>query len=398
MRIATQQLSLFTLAAQQQCVVPPAVAQALTMGAALAVSISGGKDSDAMLRHLVKLHHTEQWTGELFAITADLGRIEWPGTLDHIQAICSELDVPLVVVRRQKGSMIDRWDERRHILISQQNDDLESTSTKEGDKPFWSSSTARYCTKELKTAEVDRYLRRFSAVVCAVGIRAEESSNRAKKAHVQVRNDITTKALKTAKGLSALQHEAWANNAIAQWIDNNCKGRLALTWNAVLDWDIDQVWEMLGTSGNALENRRILYQDGDFLAALEGWPAHWAYVSGNSRLSCSMCVLASSADIYNGAQHNISTWLELALMESQSGWSFQQGKWLSNLSIDTASRLGALGELHRALAQLQLLTPWHRNFVIALVRSTPTVTLMLLHSTATIALSKALSALTNNHV
>ena len=71
-----------------------------------------------------------------------------------------------------------------------------SHSLKEGSKPFWSSSTARYCTKEMKTAEVDRYLRRFNAVVCAVGIRAEESSSRAKKPHFQVRNDITTVKLK----------------------------------------------------------------------------------------------------------------------------------------------------------------------------------------------------------
>lgn len=161
-----QQLSLFSLTepTQSDASVPAAVQQALDLGTALAVSVSGGKDSDAMLRRLTALHQSQRWTGQLFAITADLGRIEWAGTLEHIQSVCTELDVALIVVRRQKGSMIDRWDERRQVLISQQHAEegaiapvkesnglLETASVKECSKPFWSSSTARYCTKELTT-------------------------------------------------------------------------------------------------------------------------------------------------------------------------------------------------------------------------------------------------------
>ena len=110
-----QQLSLFspTVSPCVEASVPSAVQQALDLGAALAISVSGGKDSDAMLRHLTALHRSQRWTEQLFAITADLGRIEWPGTLEHIQSLCAELGVALIVVRRQKGSMIDRWDEQR---------------------------------------------------------------------------------------------------------------------------------------------------------------------------------------------------------------------------------------------------------------------------------------------
>ena len=99
---------------------PFAVQQALANNAALAISVSGGKDSDATLRHLTALHRSQRWTGELFAITADLGRIEWPGTLEHIQAVCSHLNIRLIVVRRQKGGMIERWNERRQVLTDQQ--------------------------------------------------------------------------------------------------------------------------------------------------------------------------------------------------------------------------------------------------------------------------------------
>ena len=119
----------------------------MEMGAALAISISGGKDSDAMLRHLVALHRIQGWKGELFAITADLGRIEWPGTLEHMQATCNQLNIELIIVRRQKGSMIDRWEERRQTLMKQQSVKAiapefssELGIQKEGDKPFWSSN------------------------------------------------------------------------------------------------------------------------------------------------------------------------------------------------------------------------------------------------------------------
>ena len=87
-----QQLSLFSLERTSHRKIPPAIEQAMKMDAALAISISGGKDSDAMLRHLVALHRAEEWKGELFAITADLGRIEWPGTLEHMQATCNQLN------------------------------------------------------------------------------------------------------------------------------------------------------------------------------------------------------------------------------------------------------------------------------------------------------------------
>ncbi len=223
----------------------------------------------------------------------------------------------------------------------------------------------------MKTAEVDRYLRRFNAVVCAVGIRAEESSSRAKKPHFQMRNDITTATLKASRGLNADQHEEWAATAIARWVESNFKGRLALTWNAVLDWPIEKVWESLGTSVEALEQRRAFYRSESFTAALRGWPAHWAYVSGNSRLSCSMYVLASAHDIRNGAKHNLTTWLELALMEKQSGWSFQQGKWLGTLDINLLEQVQASKRLSETLYELSLVKRWDLLFTIALLRTTP---------------------------
>ncbi|MEL6882175.1 MAG: hypothetical protein AAFP09_16735, partial [Cyanobacteria bacterium J06607_10] len=93
--------------------------------------------------------------------------------------------------------------------------------------------------------------------------------------------------------------------------------------------------------------------------------------SGNSRLSCSMCVLASAADIQNGARHNLTTWLELALMETQSGWSFQQGKWLSTLEIAPLEQLQETKRLLAVLQALGLVKRWGTLFEIALLSKVP---------------------------
>lgn len=138
-----------------------------------------------------------------------------------------------------------------------------------------------------------------------------------------------------------------------------------------MNWPIEKVWKSLGTFVEELEQRRTIYQSGNLTAALRGWPAHWAYVSENSLLSCSLCVLASAHDIRNGAKHNLTTWLELAFMEKQSGWSFQQGKWLSTLDINISKRIQASGQLSEALRELRLVKQWDSLFTITLLRATP---------------------------
>ncbi len=85
--------------------IPPLIHDALARGAALAISISGGKDSQAMLRLLATHPDRPHWTGDLFAIHADLGRAEWPQTPGHVEAICKKEGIELVVVRRDKGDL-----------------------------------------------------------------------------------------------------------------------------------------------------------------------------------------------------------------------------------------------------------------------------------------------------
>lgn len=275
-----KQLSLFGAPPDGVIVVPDEIEQGLSMGAALAISISGGKDSQALLNSAVAEYSRRYWPGAVFAIHAHLGRAEWSQTLSHCRKIARDAGVELIIVRRSQGDLVDRWRDRMKKL--------EGTG-----KPFWSSAMNRYCTSDLKRGPIEKHLRHFSLVVSAEGIRAEESPNRAKQPVLAVRESITAQRL---RGLVPCE-------ALEQWEQ---QGRLALTWNPIHHWSKEAVWEACGTTLEDLERRRKLYRSGDTDAAQEGWPAHPAYVFGNQRLSCTLCVLASRNDLLNGARLDFS--------------------------------------------------------------------------------------------
>lgn len=271
----------------KQVTLPPAIEAQLDGGAALAISISGGKDSQAMLVALVALHKQRGWKGDLFAIHADLGRIEWRQTPGHVQKMADQAGIPLVVVRRSDGrDMVDHWIARGERMQAQGKQA----------RP-WSDSQNRFCTSDMKRDPIDAYLRRYSNVVCAVGIRAEESTARSKK-------------------------KAWEKRRI----DNTV--RTALTWHPLLFWRIGDVLAACGHSEIELRRRRRQYQAGDVAGALDGWTLHVAYVFGNERLSCQFCVLACNGDLQVGADQRPELLEELIAIEDRFGFTFKKDRSL----------------------------------------------------------------------
>jgi len=265
----TYQLTLFDLSEPM----PHDPVQLLRDGAALVLSVSGGKDSDAMCHHLLERRKAESWSGNVAMIHADLGRAEWHNTTDYIYDLARRKNVPLHVVRWTHGDLIDRIWQRYY-----------SDPT----RPCWPSSKVRYCTSDLKRAPISRWIRNAyptGKVVCAMGLRAEESSTRAKKRNVTIREDCTAPTL----------------------------NRLTLNWLPIHDWTTNDVWD-------------CIRQHGDI--------AHPAYALGNTRLSCACCVLTSVNDLLNGAVHNPDTYRELCRIEAVTGYSFRKDFWLSDLKPD----------------------------------------------------------------
>lgn len=287
---------------------PPDIGAALQQGAALVISISGGKDSQALLNALVAARRVQQWSGPVVAVHAHLGRAEWPQTMDHCRRMCAAAGVELEVVERTAGGdLVDRWKERMETLAGT-------------GKPFWSSAAQRYCTSDMKRGPIETLLRRYKLVISAEGVRGVESPNRARKRVVAMRASITAKAL----------HQLSVADALAM---RNPGQRLALTWYPLHGWSEADVWAACETSIEDLAQRRRLYREGAEVTALAGWPAHPAYVYGNARLSCALCVLASRSDLENGARHNPALYNELVGMERSSGWTFRADLALADLEV-----------------------------------------------------------------
>jgi len=272
----TYQLPLFPVDAPDP---PDETTDALTLlrdGAALVLSVSGGKDSDAMTHHLLDLRQSEGWTGNVLMVHADLGsRVEWHQTPGYVRDLAQRKGVPLHVVRWQHGDLIDRIWQRYH---------------KDPSRPCWPSSQMRYCTSDLKRGPISRWLRNTfpsGNVICAMGLRAEESSARAKRQTFRLRKDSSAPT----------------------------KGRFVYDWLPIHDWTEADVWN-------------CIRQHGDI--------AHPAYrlERPNQRLSCALCVLASLNDLINGAVHNPDTYREYCRIEAVTGYSFRKDFWLSDVKPD----------------------------------------------------------------
>lgn len=278
---------------------------ALDSGAALFISVSGGKDSDAMTQALVTLHRERGWTGKIYLIHADLGQSEWSVTERYLRTRAEIMKLPLHVTSRTQND-----------LIGQMRDRMQ----KRPDAPPFPSAAARYCTADQKRTPLSTLMRSLlpeGVGVCATGLRAEESSARSKKPACAIREDCTTK-LKGGK-----------------------RKRLIYNWNPILRYTLDDVWATLGTS--KLEVGRIQAEvktkrdaGTDAFTAVRQvlWTWHPAYALGNQRLSCSICILGSRNDIANGIEFQPNYYRELVQIERESGFSFRQDLRLETLRPD----------------------------------------------------------------
>ena len=72
----------------------PEPLQLLRNGASLVLSVSGGKDSDAMSHYLMDLRQKEGWSGDVSMVHSDLGtRVEWHQTPDYVRNLAMDSNV-----------------------------------------------------------------------------------------------------------------------------------------------------------------------------------------------------------------------------------------------------------------------------------------------------------------
>ena len=202
-------------------------------GALVVLNHSGGKDSQAMTLQLSEIVPHDQ----LVVVHAPLGEVEWPGTIEHIRHTIPA-GVPLILAPIASGkTLLERIEER-------------------GQFP---DPARRWCTSDFKRGPIEREIRRYlkahprfgGRVINCMGMRAEESSSRAK---------LTT----------------WARNP-----RNSKAGRDWYDWLPIHAMSTRPVFERIADAGQK---------------------PHWAYAAGMTRLSCSFCIMANRQDLRTAAR------------------------------------------------------------------------------------------------
>jgi len=237
------------------------------------VSHSGGKDSQAMLIKLLEVIPREQ----LLVCHASLGEAEWEGALELAQAQSEEAGLPFLVAKASKTFL--EMVERRYEVRPGPNSSC------------WPGSTTRQCTADLKRGPIEREVRRyakekgFTTIVSCMGMRAAESPARAKRIALTVNKRGTVRN--------------------RDWFE----------WLPIHDMATVEVWRTIAAAGQT---------------------PHPAYLTGNTRLSCVFCFMASPRDIANGARHRPELYKQYREIETRTGYTFHQ----SRRSLEEMVRIG----------------------------------------------------------
>lgn len=150
-------------------------------GALFVSNHSGGKDSQAMLIHLLDFVPRSQ----ILVVHASLGEMEWPGALELARKQAADAGVPFIVAKAEKtllSMVMHRFSNRPEV-------------------PSWPSASTRQCTSDLKRGPIQREVRRyakasgFKTIINCLGLRAEESPGRAKRkpySKMSISNSVNT--------------------------------------------------------------------------------------------------------------------------------------------------------------------------------------------------------------
>ena len=220
--------------------VPACIQALIERGALFVANHSGGKDSQAMFAYL-RAHVP---AAQIRVVHADLGRVEWAGALTHIEATVDGVPVDVARSRRDLLQMIE-------------------------ERGMFPSPSLRQCTSDLKRGPIERQIRaivrdriasgmdeaRAGLIVNCMGMRAQESSSRAK--------------------LEAFKLSERNSKAGREWYD----------WLPIHDWTIGDVFGAIAAAGQQ---------------------PHPIYATGMSRFSCCFCVMANQADLKTAARLSVT--------------------------------------------------------------------------------------------
>jgi 3'-phosphoadenosine 5'-phosphosulfate sulfotransferase (PAPS reductase)/FAD synthetase len=229
------------------------------------VNTSSGKDSQSILRYVMHKALREGYPADkVVAAHADLGRMEWPGTVELAERQARHYGVRFWELARPQGDLLT------HIR----------------QRGMWPSSQARYCTSDHKRGQIRKLFTRLCngslisfypskqvRILNVMGMRAEESPARSR--------------------LRPFTFDAAASNG-KRHVD---------VWLPVHEWKLPDVWKDIKASGV---------------------PYHRAYDLGMPRLSCVFCIFSPPAALMLAGRQNPDLLAEYVAVEKQTGHTFRK--------------------------------------------------------------------------
>lgn len=253
---------------------------------AVVISSSAGKDSQAMLTHLVELARAQGYARDrLVVVHADLSElVEWDGVVELARAQAEHYGLRFDVVTRV-GQVKTSGREGTYKMGETFGPIPEYAERRQK----WPGIGLQWCTSDYKTAPIRAYITKLAKairgtskrqvrILSCLGLRAQESKRRAKRAEL-----ITLK-------------------------DN---GNILLDeWLPIQMWSVQEVWACIHASGV---------------------PYHEAYDLGMRRLSCCFCIGASMQDLLIAGSANPSKLREYVAVEDRIGFTFQPNRSLRSV-------------------------------------------------------------------
>lgn len=279
----------------------PSIDTLIAAAAPVAIGVSGGKDSQAaalaVIDHLDRAGHA----GPRLLVHADLGLVEWRDSLPWCRSLADHLGLELVVLRRERGDLMERWERRWHSSVTRYRDLATVTLV-----PCWSTPALRFCTSEMKSHPIAAMLkRRFQGqtVINVTGVRWAESRRRARL-------------------------------PIA---DLDAGGRI-WTWRPIIGWSEAEVFSSIARHG------------------LDPHPAYRRF--GMSRVSCRFCIMSSLPDLVAASRQDEAweTYRAIVSLETRSSFAFQGARWLGDIAphlLEAAEREALFEAKDRARLRME---------------------------------------------
>ncbi len=251
------------------------------------ISSSGGKDSHAMKAHVAALARAAGVLDRVVVVHADLGRVEWPGTPELVEAQARHFGLRFMKVRRPQGDLLEHVEKLGK----------------------WPMPTQRFCTADHKRGQIytaftklaeevraagdvqlalaggGRFTRPVRILNC-VGLRAEESPGRAKR--------------------PALVRDPKVSG----------KRKVVDVWLPIQAWTLAKVGAACHASGA---------------------PHHPAYAAGLPRASCVFCIYAPEAALQIAGLLHPELLAEYVAVESRIGHTFKRHLPLAKVAADLAA-------------------------------------------------------------